>query len=85
MVLTMRGYATRKMGRFEDGMRLYRAALEINPDNVNTHEYIGEGYVTVGRVDEARQELAIVRRLCGGTACEQYEDLEKAIATGQPE
>ena len=85
MVLTMRGYATRKLGRFEEGMRLYRAALEINPDNVNTHEYIGEGLVTVGRLKEARQELAVVQTLCGGTDCEQYEDLEKAIATGQPE
>jgi hypothetical protein len=54
MVYTMRGYATRKLGSFAAGMELYQKALAIDPNNINTHEYIGEGYVSAGRVDRAR-------------------------------
>jgi hypothetical protein len=84
MVYTMRGYATRKLGSFDAGMKLYQEALAIDPNNINTHEYIGEGYVTVGRVDLARIELAKLETLCG-KECEQYEDLAEAIETGKVE
>ncbi|MHB2168712.1 tetratricopeptide repeat protein [Alsobacter sp. R-9] len=84
MVWTMRGFATRKLGRVEEGMALYEKALAIDPNNLNTHEYKGEVFVTAGRLDLARVELATLERLCGRT-CEQYEDLARAIETGQPE
>jgi hypothetical protein len=84
MAYTMRGYATRKRGSFAAGMKLYEEALAIDPNNINTHEYIGEGYVSVGRVDLARVELAKLETLCG-KGCEQYEDLEQAIDTGKVE
>jgi hypothetical protein len=29
---------------FEKGMALYQKAPAIDPNNINTHEYIGEGY-----------------------------------------
>jgi hypothetical protein len=84
MVWTMRGYATRKLGRFEEGMALYDKALAIDPDNVNTHEYRGEAFVTRGDLARARMELALVERLCGRD-CEQFEDLDEAIRTGVTE
>ncbi|MFO1148305.1 MAG: tetratricopeptide repeat protein [Alsobacter sp.] len=84
MVWTMRGYATRKLGRYEDGMALYDKALAIDPDNVNTHEYRGEAFMTRGDLERARAELALVERLCGRD-CEQFEDLDEAIRTGVPE
>ena len=82
MVYTMRGYAERKLGRFDTAVKLYDTALAIDPNNPNTHEYLGEGYVTTGRLDLARVELVKVERGCGGTGCEQYEDLARAIETG---
>ena len=85
MVFTMRGFAWRKLGHFDRAMVLYRQALAIDPGNVDTHEYMGEGYVTMGRPDLARIELAAVRQGCGGPECEQYEDLAKAIETGAVE
>jgi tetratricopeptide (TPR) repeat protein len=84
MVYTMRGYATRKLGRWDEGMALYEKALALDPDNINTHEYKGEAFVVAGRMDQAKAELATLQRLCG-TECEQYEDLAKAIETGEPE
>jgi len=84
MVLTMIGYSKRKMGDVDGGFASYRQALAIDPDNVNTHEYMGEAYVLLGRMEEAKVELATLQRLCGGSGCEQYDDLAKALA-GTPD
>jgi tetratricopeptide (TPR) repeat protein len=78
MVLTMLGYATRKLGRTGEGIALYHQALALDPDNVNTHEYLGEGYLAVGRIDLASAELSTLERLCG-TTCSQYQRLQAAI------
>jgi tetratricopeptide (TPR) repeat protein len=82
-VLTMIGYAKRKLGNFDEGMAYYQQALAIDPDNADTREYLGEAYVETGRMDLAKAELANVQALCG-TECEQYQDLAAAIA-GQPD
>jgi hypothetical protein len=82
MVFTMIGYTMRRLGHWDEGMAIYQKALAIDPDNVNTHEYLGEGYVSVGRFDLARMELGKVAASCGGTACEQYRALAKIIETG---
>ncbi len=79
MVLTMIGYSKRKMGDYEGGLSYYRRALAIDPDNVNTHEYLGEAYAEKGKLDLATAELAKVASVCG-TTCEQYQDLADAIA-----
>ena len=82
-VLTMIGYAKRKLGSFDEGVAYYQQALAIDPDNADTREYLGEAYVETGRMDLAKAELANVEALCG-TECEQYQDLAAAIA-GQPD
>ena len=83
MTLTMIGYSKRKMGRVEDGMADYFQALALDPDNVHTREYLGEGYVALERLDLANLELTRIAAICG-TDCEQYRDLAAAIA-GEPE
>jgi tetratricopeptide (TPR) repeat protein len=82
MVLTMIGYSKRKMGAVDEGMAYYHRALAIDPNNVNTREYLGEGYVMIGRLDLAQGELDKIGAICGQT-CEQYEDLAMALA-GEP-
>lgn len=83
-VLTYIGYSHRKMGDVDVGIGYYKQALAIDPKNLNTREYLGEGYVSAGRVEEAQAELATLQQLCGNTDCEQYQDLANAIA-GKPE
>jgi len=83
MLLTMIGYATRKLGHFDEGLAYYRQALVLNPNNVNTREYLGEAYAEKGQLDLAKAELVKVQALCG-TECEQYKDLSAAIA-GKPD
>lgn len=82
MVLTMMGYSKRKLGFTDEGIAIYHQALAIDPNNVNTHEYLGEGYLSAGRVDLAELELDTLKKLCG-VDCEQYQDLSKALA-GDP-
>ena len=78
-VLTMIGYSKRKSGAVEEGIAIYHKALAIDPDNVNTREYLGEGYVAMGRLDLAQAELDRIGTLCG-ESCEQYIDLAAAMA-----
>jgi tetratricopeptide (TPR) repeat protein len=80
MTLTMIGYATRKSGHLDQGIAIYHQARALDPNNVNTHEYLGEGYIDAGRIDLAEAELDTLQVLCGGAGCEQYDDLAKAIA-----
>jgi predicted Zn-dependent protease len=83
MTLTMIGYATRKLGDYDGGLAYYQKALTLDPNNVNTHEYLGEAYAEKGKTDLAKVELAKVEAVCG-TACEQYVDLASAIE-GKPD
>jgi tetratricopeptide (TPR) repeat protein len=83
MVLTYIGYSKRKLGKVDEGIDYYHQALAINPNNLNTREYLGEGYVAAGRTDLAVDQLNKLEALCG-TDCDQYEQLELAIA-GTPE
>lgn len=78
MVLTMIGYSKRKLGFTNEGIAIYQQALAIEPDNLFTHEYLGEGYLAAGRVDLAELELDKLEALCGA-ACAQYLDLQKAL------
>lgn len=78
MTLTMIGYSKRKLGFTDEGIAIYHQALAIDPNNVNTHEYLGEGYLAAGRIDLAENELDTLAKLCG-TTCEQYQDLNKAL------
>ncbi|MGB7204285.1 MAG: tetratricopeptide repeat protein [Anderseniella sp.] len=77
------GYSHRKLGKVEQGVAFYTAALEANPDYVLAREYLGEGYVKLGQLDKAREQLAEIGKRCG-TACEEYMLLATAIDTGKP-
>ena len=53
-------------------------ALKINPAHLGALEYQGEMYVETGKLDNAKANLAVLKKLCGD--CEQADDLAKAIA-----
>ena len=80
-ILNYRGYATRKMGDIEGGMKFYRAALRIDPSYTLVREYMGEGFLSLGQVDKAEEQLVEIERLCGGTECREYTLLNSAIKT----
>ena len=73
------GYAYRNAGRLDDAFRHYRAALRLNPRHRGAHEYIGEAYLMVNNLAKAEEHLAALQTICL-IACEESEDLAKAIA-----
>jgi tetratricopeptide (TPR) repeat protein len=77
--LNYRGYATRKLGRTEEGIGYYLKSVALDPGYAQVREYLGEAYVTQGKVDLAKDQLQTIKSLCG-TGCEEYRDLAKAIA-----
>jgi tetratricopeptide (TPR) repeat protein len=79
VALTFIGYSLRKSGKTEAGIARYHEALALDPNNVATREYLGEGYVATGRIDLAEAELKKIEALCG-TGCEPYRELSEAIS-----
>src|SRR5205085_11290916 len=57
----------------------YTMALRIDPRHKGAHEYIGEAYLMDNKPAEAEKHLAQIERLCGGRACEEYQELAKSI------
>lgn len=85
-ILTYIGFATRKLGNVERGIGFYHQALALNPDHVRAREYLGEGYLQIGKVEEAKEQLFQIAERCG-TDCRQYKMLEAEIiahVTGEP-
>ena len=76
------GYAERHRGNMDAAFAAYDKALQLDPDHRGAHEYVGEAYLLVNNLEKAREHLAALRSLCG-KKCEEYEDLEKAIAAYQ--
>ena len=76
------GYAYRHEGRYNDALEHYRAALHLNPKHRGAHEYIGETYLLTGNKAKAREHLATIEKICG-KKCDEYLDLQKAIATAK--
>ena len=77
--LNYRGYATRKLGRTEEGIGYYLQSVALDPTYTQVREYLGEAYVTLGKFDLAKDQLAMIEKLCGSKECEYYEDLARAL------
>ena len=78
-IQTMIGYSLRKLGRVDEALPYYFAALATDPKRTTTRQYLGEAYLQIGRPDQAKQQLAEIAKRCG-TACEDYQLLKDAIA-----
>jgi tetratricopeptide (TPR) repeat protein len=77
--LNYRGYATRKLGRVDEGIRYYRKSVALDPRYAQVREYLGEAYVVKGDMVSAKAQLRAIKGICG-TDCEQYKHLADAIA-----
>src|SRR5882757_3491092 len=77
--LNYRGYATRKLGRVDEGIRYYLRSVSMDPRYAQVREYLGEAYVVKGDISHAKAQLRAIKGICG-TGCEQYKHLTEAIA-----
>ena len=78
-VYNLMGFSLRKTGDPKQAYTFYRKALEFDPEHKGALEYLGELYVETGQIDKARENVALLKKLCP-TGCEELADLEQAIA-----
>jgi len=81
--LNYRGYATRKLGRTDEGIGYYLKSVSLDPSYAQVREYLGEAYVIEGKFDLAKEQLTAIKAICGSNSCDEYDDLERAIVYAQ--
>ena len=74
-ILNYLGFTLRKTGKLEEAEKFYLAGLKIKPDHNGINEYLGELYVKTGRMELAKERLAVLKN-CN---CEEYGELKELI------
>ena len=74
-------FSLRKSGDTKQAFTYYGKALDFDPNHKGAREYLGELYVITGDMPKAREQLAILEKLCP-SGCEELDDLREAIAAG---
>jgi tetratricopeptide (TPR) repeat protein len=77
-VATLIGYASRKLGRYDDAKLWYDRALAADPNHALTWSYYGMWHAEQGNVLKAKDDLQKVESICG-TTCREYTVLKAAI------
>ncbi len=77
-VLNYLGYASRRLGRFRRAQQYYEQVLILDSLHRGANEYLGEMWVELGLLDEARERLAMLDKACP-FGCAEYRDLERLI------
>jgi Flp pilus assembly protein TadD len=77
-VYNLLGYTLRKTGDYPASLTYYTKALDLQPDHKAAREYLGELYVETNNIDKAKEQLAVLVKLCPND-CEERQDLEKTI------
>src|SRR3984885_5875952 len=78
-VATLIGYASRKLGRYDDAKLWYDRALAADPNHALTWSYYGMWHAEQGNILKAKDDLEKVRVICGNTDCREYRMLKDAI------
>src|SRR4051812_6661869 len=73
-VLNYLGYTHRMLGDYTGSLDFYTRALTRDPDHKGVHEYLGELYLKMNRLAEARAQLTELTRLCSN-GCEEKDVL----------
>jgi tetratricopeptide (TPR) repeat protein len=72
------GFASRKLGRYDDARAWYEKALAADPRHARTWSYFGMWHAEQGNRLKAEEFLETVRTICG-TACREYTELKGVI------
>ena len=78
-VATLIGYASRKLGRYDDAKTWYERALAADPNHAVTWSYYGMWHAEQGNLLKAKDDLEKVRVICGNTDCREYRLLKDVI------
>src|SRR5205085_3406466 len=81
-VYNLMGFSLRKSGDYKQAYTFYRKALDFNPEHKGALEYLGELYVETGQLDNAKENVVLLKKLCPD-GCEELADLEEAIGASR--
>lgn len=81
-VLNYMGFSNRKLGHYDLALSYYGQALLLDPHHRGANEYLGELYIEMGRMDDARRQLAALDRLCP-YGCAEREELQRWIVAAR--
>jgi tetratricopeptide (TPR) repeat protein len=70
------GFAARNLTDYEKSVKAYQKSLELKFDYAAAREYLGETYLAMGNIEEARGQLGMLERL---KATEEHAKLSAAI------
>ena len=82
------GFSYRKLGDFNRALEHYQEALDLNPHHRGALEYLGEAYLEMNRLDQAKDTLARLgiecQRVFGAQSgwqaqCNEWLELKEAI------
>lgn len=76
--LTLKAYSLRSMGRHDEAMDTYNAALASDPTHKGALEYQGELFLKMGNQAAAAENLQKLSNLCP-RGCEAHDILQAAI------
>ena len=60
----MLGFSNRKLGNNDEAFSYYNKALDLNPEHLGTHEYIGRLYLNLDQPEESKKHFRILKALC---------------------
>ena len=83
-IYNLLGFSYRKLDNpeLDKSFAAYMMALELDPEHVGAHEYLGELYLMRDQKDEALKMLSKLESLVGKNA-KEYKDLLNAIENYQ--
>jgi tetratricopeptide (TPR) repeat protein len=58
------GFSLRKTGDYTNALTFYRKALDFDAEHKGAHEYLGELYLETGQLQNDREQLAALEKLC---------------------
>lgn len=81
-ILNYKGFVNRKLGKMDEAMAYYRAAIAANPDYNLARSYMGQGLISLGKHAEALEQLREIKARNGRDSW-AYTSLKLALA-GNP-
>ena len=72
------GYSLRNINKLEDAVTYYKIALNLDPNHINAHEYIGQTYLLLGNLDMASYHLSRINEICSDPCEKQTNFLKRS-------
>ena len=72
------GFSLRHLKRYDEALAAYGKALKIKPRHRGALEYLGELYLQIGDLEQARAQLKILDKACF-FPCKEYRELKEEI------